>query len=247
MEIEGKVHLLFEQSGTFKKEFISLGYEAYDYDIKNDFGETDHQIDIFREIEKAYHGGRSIFDRFTSHDLIMAFFPCIYFATEQAMFYMLCHYNFRNSTQKRKIEYAIDRAHRRHKFYMLLWKLVYICEVRQLRLIIENPAQKPTYLLGGVNFPSPSIIDKDRTLRGDYFNKPTAYWFFNCCPTSGESFTKPAGHKIINNAKRSKIAGQCSVERSAISPDYARNFIHDFILGKRQDYTIPTLFDGMAI
>lgn len=34
------VHCLFEQSGTFKKEFKKLGYQAYDYDILNNFGET---------------------------------------------------------------------------------------------------------------------------------------------------------------------------------------------------------------
>lgn len=49
------IHLLFEQSGTFKNEFKKLGFEnAYDYDILNDFGETDFQIDLFSEIEKAY-------------------------------------------------------------------------------------------------------------------------------------------------------------------------------------------------
>ena len=46
-----KVHCLFEQSGTFKNEFKKLGIEAEDYDILNDFGETDHVIDIFSEIE----------------------------------------------------------------------------------------------------------------------------------------------------------------------------------------------------
>lgn len=45
-----KVHCLFEQSGTFKNEFRKLGIEAYDYDILDDFGETDHIIDLFAEI-----------------------------------------------------------------------------------------------------------------------------------------------------------------------------------------------------
>lgn len=45
-----KAHCLFEQSGTFKNEFIKLGIEAEDYDILNDFGQTDHQIDLFKEI-----------------------------------------------------------------------------------------------------------------------------------------------------------------------------------------------------
>lgn len=57
MEIKGKVHCFFEQSGTFKNEFKKLGIEAEDYDIQNNFGKTDHVIDLFAEIEKAYSGG----------------------------------------------------------------------------------------------------------------------------------------------------------------------------------------------
>ena len=45
-----KVFCLFEQSGTFKNEFIKLGIPAEDYDILNDFGQTDHVIDLFAEI-----------------------------------------------------------------------------------------------------------------------------------------------------------------------------------------------------
>lgn len=52
-------HCLFEQSGTFKNEFKKLGIEAYDYDILNDFKQTDYQIDLFAEIEKAYGGVRA--------------------------------------------------------------------------------------------------------------------------------------------------------------------------------------------
>lgn len=62
MEITGKVHLLFEQSGVFKNEFRKLGYDAYDYDIQNNFGETDYVVDLFQEIENAYDCKPSIFD-----------------------------------------------------------------------------------------------------------------------------------------------------------------------------------------
>ena len=63
MEINGKVHCFFEQSGTFKNEFIKLGIPAEDYDIQNNFGETDHTDDLFRAIEDAYDGKPSLFDR----------------------------------------------------------------------------------------------------------------------------------------------------------------------------------------
>ena len=62
MEIKGKVHCFFEQSGTFKNEFIKLGIPAEDYDIQNHFGETDHTDDLFKAIEDAYDGKPSLFD-----------------------------------------------------------------------------------------------------------------------------------------------------------------------------------------
>ena len=45
-----EVHCLFEQSGTFKNEFRKLGNNAYDYDIQNEFNQTDYVIDLFKEI-----------------------------------------------------------------------------------------------------------------------------------------------------------------------------------------------------
>ena len=57
MVIKGKVHCFFEQSGTFKNEFRKLGYEAEDYDIQNQFRETDNVTDLFKEIEKCPAGG----------------------------------------------------------------------------------------------------------------------------------------------------------------------------------------------
>ena len=54
MKIKGKVHCFFEQSGTFKNEFKKLGIPAEDYDIQNNFAQTDHIVDLFNEIETAY-------------------------------------------------------------------------------------------------------------------------------------------------------------------------------------------------
>lgn len=63
MIINGKVHCFFEQSGTFKNEFIKMGIPAEDYDIQNNFGETDHVEDLFKAIEDAYDGKPSLFDQ----------------------------------------------------------------------------------------------------------------------------------------------------------------------------------------
>lgn len=56
MNIKGKVHCFFEQSGTFKNEFIKLGIPAEDYDIQNNFGETDNVMDLFTEIGGGMRG-----------------------------------------------------------------------------------------------------------------------------------------------------------------------------------------------
>lgn len=45
-----RAHCLFEQSGTFKNEFKKMGFEAFDYDILNDYGQTDFQCDLYKEI-----------------------------------------------------------------------------------------------------------------------------------------------------------------------------------------------------
>ena len=49
-ELYMKAHCLFEQSGTFKNEFKKLGIEAFDYDIQNEYGQTDFVVDLFAEI-----------------------------------------------------------------------------------------------------------------------------------------------------------------------------------------------------
>ena len=151
--------------------------------------------------------------------------------------------DFKNKPMTYQIEYAIDRLDKRTTFHKVLYKLVHVAYTKELKLIIENPATAPNYLITGQNFPTPTIIDKNRMLRGDYFKKPTAYWYINCDPTNGKTIQKDKEQKIIDQCKCSSVAGICSEERSMISPDYARNFICDFIIGKPQNNTQLNLFD----
>lgn len=243
MEINGKVHCLFEQSGTFKNEFKKLGYEAYDYDIQNNFNSTDYQIDIFNEIEKAYEGVQdSIFDNMTKDDLILAFFPCIYFSCLSQMAISWGCTNYRKLTTKQASDEILKRVNNREYFFGLAVKMLTVAKEKGLRLIMENPWSQQTYLKANFVLP-PSLIDNDRTKRGDFFQKPTAYWFINSEPTYGCSYQKPnGGKKRIIDCKKGIKAGICSEERSMISPDYARNFICDFILGKEQNHTLRRLF-----
>lgn len=241
MEIKGKIYCFFEQSGTFKNEFRKLGYEAEDYDIQNEYGQTDHICDLFAEIERGYDGKPSIFDYITSDDLILAFFPCIYFcATSQMSIYWSCT-NYRAMSVHDKTEAILERSKNREKYFRLAVKMLTIAQERGGRLIMENPWSEQTFLKW--NFvKGPDLVDMNRTKRGDFYNKPTAYWFINCTPTSGQSYQRAKIHKTFMTSRGSKTAGLCSKERSEISPDYARNFICDFILGKVQPNTLPTLF-----
>ena len=241
MEIKGKVFCFFEQSGTFKNEFIKLGIPAVDIDIQNNFGQTDHVIDLFAEIEKAYDGTESIFDSITQDDLILAFFPCIYFCSNNTMLFdgSSITWKQQGKTELEKNELILERSRKRQKFYEIILKMFSVVSAKNLRMIVENPHSELHYLKN--NFPyKPKLTDLDRSRRGDNFKKPTDYWFHNCEPTHGYTY-QPQKSKCIQSLS-GHVGGLCSEERSMISPDYARNFIFDFILGKKQEIGQLSLF-----
>ena len=239
MEITGKVHCLFEQSGTFKNEFIKMGIPAEDYDIQNNLGQTDNVVDIFEHIENAYDGKPSLFDKVRGGDLVMAFFPCIYFCDNSQILHTWgAHQKADTLTATERI---LARSRNRQRYYELAVKMLTTAKVRGLRLIMENPLGMHSFLRSCF-ITQPAVVDRHRNLRGDEFAKPTGYWYINCEPTSGESLQPKVAKKVKKDCKGSKQAGLCSEERSMISPDYARNFICDFILGIEQAHTIPTLF-----
>lgn len=219
-----KIHCFFEQSGTFKNEFKKLGYEAEDYDILNDFGETDNQIDLFSEIEKAYRRENSIFDKISPDDLIMAFLPCIRFEEQIRLGFRGEQYQSKNYTDEQKLEYDLKLHSELTKLYALVTKLAIVCLRKSLKLIIENPWSERHYLRQFWAL-KPKIIDKNRRLKGDYYTKPTQYWFIGCEPKDNfviEPIEITQYKKIVHVRN--------TVERSLISKNYARRFIKEFIL-----------------
>ena len=234
MEIKGKVHCFFEQSGTFKNEFINLGIPAEDYDIQNNFQQTDHVIDLFREIENGYDGKESVFDSISTDDLIVAFFPCIYFCAMSQMAMCWTYVNYRKKSDRERTDLILERSNNRERFFRLAVKMLTVAKMRGIRLVMENPWSEQTFLKSNFVLP-PSVVDMNRMKRGDYFQKPTAYWFINCEPTQGFSEQNDKKQKTIMKSKSSGTAKLCSEERSMISPDYARNWICDFVLGKTQN------------
>lgn len=97
-------------------------------------------------------------------------------------------------------------------------------------MIVENPYTQPHYLT--VYFPiKPTIIDRDRTRNGDYYKKPTQYWFVNCQPEQNFVF-EPLDYVETHTISRAaKMDGELSrqVKRSLMHPQYARRFIKQFI------------------
>lgn len=237
MEKINQVFCLFEQSGTFKNCFKEMGIQAADYDIENQFGETDYQLDLFKEIESGWNGQPSIFDKMGNDSLCIAFFPCTYFSALSQIHF---HYNnrcYNNLNTKWKTVKILERSKKREKYFELAVKLISIMEIRGIKGIMENPWNEQTYLKG--NFPiTPQFIDKDRTRRGDFYKKPTAYWFVNFIPGNGFTTTKRQKGKLISRTKK-------GIERSLISKEYAKNFICDQILktSPQRDYKQLLLFE----
>lgn len=236
------VHCLFEQSGTFKNAFRQLNILALDYDIQRQYGETDWCGDLFKEIDMAYLDCSSIFDHMSQDQLVMAFFPCIYFNEHNEMYFCGTSYNLRNLSPPDKIRAIIERSDKRQMYYKKVLQLIAICEERRLKLVIENPYNAHHYWR--FNFPNyPRVIDMNRTLRGDYFKKPTQYIFVGFEPGNGKSLAKVHKMEYIEDKPSSPVSGMCSAERSMISPEYAHNFICDFILNEPSGNNVPTLFD----
>ena len=244
MEINGKIWNLFEQSGTFKNQFKALGYDAVDVDIQNNFNETDYQIDLFAEIEKAYEDKTSLFDSITPDDLIMSFFPCIYFSANNSYIFdgTWMTYKQRGMTEHEINENILNRSKERQRFYEICLKMFDVVHRRDLRMIMENPESTIHYLKN--NFPyKPKLIDRNRRLRGDFFSKPTQYWFENCEPTNGQTYVDKQKPKMTVCQLTGHTGNLCDEDRSILSPDYAHNFICDFVIGKANVHSQLSLFD----
>lgn len=221
------VYCLFEQSGTFKNEFKKFGINAEDYDILDEFGETDHNIDLFSEIEKGYKGEPSIFDNIGETDLVFAFFPCTRFESIIPLGFRGEMTQQKNQSDVEKLEYSMKLHEELHELYMLICKLFSICLRGGWKMIVENPYTQPHYLT--TYFPiKPKLIDLDRRKNGDIFKKPTQYWFLNCEPEQNMCVTPmiPVETAVISEVK----GNDRKTKRSLISQQYAHRFIAQYII-----------------
>lgn len=232
-------HCLFEQSGTFKNVFKEFGHNAWDYDILNDYGQTDFQIDLFKEIETEYDnivaggGIRTIFtDMKPEKDFIISFFPCTYFTEQQEINFRLqmggISQEINNNAGKflqKHINWLFNAIEQREYYFKLFIKFCFICEQKGIATIIENPANpsKRSYL--EIYSPyRPTFYENDRSNFGDNFKKPTMFISINF--KMKEKVTM-FFDKNYNPKKIRDIRGMS--KRSEITNTYARNFYKRFI------------------
>ncbi len=125
------------------------------------------------------------------------------------------------------IEKIIYRNQERAKYFEIYLKFCYICKQKQLKCIIENPASG-----GNTNYLvlfSPIEVawyEKDRSLFGDKFKKPTNYFAINFDMKEEFMMFTPISEKQIIMKKSG-----CR-ERSEISSLYAENFYKRFLENK---------------
>lgn len=227
-------HCLFEQSGTFKNEFKKLGIEAYDYDILNEYGQTDYQIDLYAEIRGGYEGRPSIFDKMTPDDLILAFFPCTRFEQQILLSFRGDLKQMKNYTDLQKLETVLRLHEELHQNYDLITKLSIIVIKRGLKMVFENPYSEQHYLTRYWCL-KPSVIDKNRRLNGDYYVKPTQYWFIGFKPKNNFLF-EPIEYVKPKNISDLWGTNQKDIEeRSMIHPQYASRFIRQYLVDYETD------------
>ena len=217
-------HCFFEQSGTFKNQFKKLGYEAYDYDILNMYNETDYVIDLYDEIEKAFLGLKSIFDKMEGgQQTILAFFPCIRFEQQILLHFRGDASQMKNMSDIEKLNSDLKLHDELHKNYSLITKLAIVCLRKNIPLIIENPFSEQHYLRKYWCL-KPKIVDMNRRLNGASYIKPTQYWFIGCEPQ--DNFFMEA----LEEVEEKIVDDGDTVERSMITPQYANRFIRTHIL-----------------
>ena len=223
LDDSSKVHLFFERSGTFKKAFEKYGFVATDYDLEAEHEEV-VKVDLFYEILKEYcDKNSSVFAEIKDNDLVVAFFPCTYFSDQSQLISRGDSFGMKDFSQKEKLERSFTDMTIRADYYKILCKLCIIANRRNFKLIIENPYGKVNFLKQF--FPiKPALILKNRMLWGDFFKKPTQFFFINCIPNFCLERVCPMP-KENNPIKKNH-----GFSRSRISSRFAENFIESVIL-----------------
>ena len=162
------------------------------------------------------------------NDFIIAFFPCTHFCDANELQYRLWIGGKKIDYDERAVKRLLERNNERARYFELYLKFTYICKTKEIPTIIENPASSgnKNYL---VQFSPIEVAwhEKDRSLFGDNFKKPTNFFAINFeMKENFMMFTQNCGIKSIYGD-----AHGCQ-ERSEISSLYAQNFYKRFLENK---------------
>ena len=171
----------------------------------------------------------------------MAFFPCIRFENQIMLSFRGQMHGMENWSYKQKMQNCMRLLDEVKRNYDVVNKMFIVCIDRGLRLVMENPFSEEHFLRRYWCYP-PAIIDKDRTQNGDYFPKPTQFWFCNMDPKQNLVFEALEYNVIVGSGKgdgwqkrRSedfKKTGAKTIKqgRSMIHPQYANRFIRQYLI-----------------
>ena len=221
---------LFEQSGTFRDAFKKHGIQAQCVDIRNDYNQTDIILDLFNEINKASLNLVSFFDNIAKDDIVFAFFPCIRFTEKNSLNARCKGGGMLNKSDFEKLCYSSNLINETAQYYELFCNLFKIAHKRGFKMVVENPHNTAFNFLKTFFPLTPQVIIADRAkYGGDYFKKPTAFWFVNCEPQNNMIFEN------VNVPKIKRIQVDCGKHggnklRSEISPSFADRFLREFVL-----------------
>jgi hypothetical protein len=186
-----------------------------------------------KRLRGGYNGEPSIFDKIGKDDLILAFFPCTRFEAKIPLAFRGQSTQQKNWTDEQKLEYSMKLHNELHELYELISKLVVVAIRKGLKMVIENPYTQPHYLTTYWCL-KPTIIDKDRTQNGDYYRKPTQYWFINFEPKHNLVFESL---EYVETRTIGRVTGTDTTsrktERSLMHPQYANRFIRQYLIDER--------------
>lgn len=215
------VACLFEQSGTFKNAFKRAGHNAIDIDISDKFGETNMICDIFDQLDGIIENYDFMIEAFIKSDLIIAFFPCTWFSNFNTLIWSRKWKNFKYDmfkTEQDITDYINARRTKYDRAVRGLYKLIDLCKRFEKPLIIENPVSTEIIKLLG----EPTYTDNNRSLHGDNFKKPTAYYCYDCHLNPLDIIPREMNKNVLTENK--------GINRSLINPVYADNFVKHIVI-----------------
>lgn len=142
----------------------------------------------------------------------------------------------KNWTDLQKLEEDLRLFDGLAENYTTITKLAIICFRKGLKMVIENPANKPHFLTSYWSL-KPKIIDTDRRMNGDYMKKPTQYWFIGFEPFNNLVFEALDWVEIRNHERMAKGSKDIKTMRSEIHPQYANRFIRQYLIDERRKET----------